>query len=422
MNKIALTLIGLAGAGPLAAQTTPAPWRQTEADDYTRYELLAPDTHSFHIIYDVTATSPGATVFFNGLRAGSQHTVASVIDLMTGASLEWKIVDGNAARATGWLQANANEEYLQVTLPRPVPAGGQVRLRIDKTYRDSVSYTWASGEITFSRPLGIKRNSVVLPANYELLEVNHPSQVTTEADGRIKVSFMNTGAAQVPYRVRARPLAMKPQPIRGKDSVVRTTGSGAGTPSTARMNYTFNERAFQDRDIVYFLGAPETHSFHLYHDYTESRPGVDRYVNVVRAGSAVSNPSATLLDTGEKLKVETLKGDEIRRRGIDAEGPVTPETEVAVAWFPAVKAGQSVRLRIEETYTDAGRYVLQGDELIWDRSFGRPKNAMVLPPGFYLTASAIPAVVTTTDDGRIRLDYWNDRPDEIQVFVKARRR
>jgi len=46
----------------------------------------------------------------------------------------------------------------------------------------------------------------------------------------------------------------------------------------------------------------------------------------------------------------------------------------------------------------------------------------VLPAGWYLTASAIPAVVTETEDGRIRLDFWNDRPDEIAVYLKARRR
>jgi hypothetical protein len=62
-----------------------------------------------------------------------------------------------------------------------------------------------------------------------------------------------------------------------------------------------SERAHQDREIVYFLQQPETHAFRLYHDYTESRPGVDKYFNVVRAGSQVSDPSAYVLDTGEKL-------------------------------------------------------------------------------------------------------------------------
>src|SRR3954464_3971197 len=66
------------------------------------------------------------------------------------------------------------------------------------------------------------------------------------------------------------------------------------------------ERAHQDRTIVYFLQPPETHSFDLYHDYTESRPGVDRYLNVVRTGSTSSKPSARVLDTGETLRVETV--------------------------------------------------------------------------------------------------------------------
>jgi hypothetical protein len=188
------------------------------------------------------------------------------------------------------------------------------------------------------------------------------------------------------------------------------------------VEFAFTERAFQDREIVYFLQPPETHAFHLYHDYTESRPGMDRYLNVVRAGSRVSDPSAVNLDTGQPLKVETLRGQEIKVRGIDIGEPVTPQSEVVVIWFDPVKPGRSVRLRIEETYTDANRYLLAGDELVWDRAFGRPRNAVVLPAGWYLTASAIPAVVSETADGRIRLDFTNDRPDEIQVFIKARRR
>ena len=75
------------------------------------------------------------------------------------------------------------------------------------------------------------------------------------------------------------------------------------------------ERAHQSRDIVYFLQPPETHAFDLYHDYTESRPGVDRYLNVVRKGSAASAPSARSLDTGEVLTVETRTADELLKAG-----------------------------------------------------------------------------------------------------------
>ena len=34
---------------------------------------------------------------------------------------------------------------------------------------------------------------------------------------------------------------------------------------------------------------------------------MDRYLNVVRAGSKASDPSATNLDTGTELEVETLR-------------------------------------------------------------------------------------------------------------------
>ena len=84
------------------------------------------------------------------------------------------------------------------------------------------------------------------------------------------------------------------------------------------------------------------------------------------------NPSAKLLDTGKDLKVETLSGEAISKRALDIGEVVTSETEVVVIWFDAIKKGQSARIRIEETYTDKNRYVLTGDEFIFDRAFGRP--------------------------------------------------
>ena len=193
-------------------------------------------------------------------------------------------------------------------------------------------------------------------------------------------------------------------------------------PVAAQEGQRLSERARQDREIVYFLNPPETHSFFLYHDYTESRPGTDKYVNVVRKGSRASDPSARILDTGESLKVETLKGEAITKAAVDIGEPVTPESEIVLIRFEPVPKGGSVRLRISETYTDPGRYRLDGDELTWDRALGRPRNAVVLPAGFYLTTCSIPATVSETEDGRIRLDFVNPRPDEIAVLLKARRR
>jgi hypothetical protein len=422
-----LSLIGciLLAIPPIAAGQQPSPIvERHEGDDYTRYELLTPESAQFRIAYEVTATRPGARYFFNIIRKGSEASDEAVYDLMTGQPLPWKVVTGSEARAAGQNNADQEANYIQVTLARPVPAGGETRLRIDKTYRDAKSYYREGDTIVFARGLGIKRNAVVLPAGYELIACNVPSQILSERDGRIAISFLNTYPVEAPLVVKARPLPK----AGGPPAAAATRGTPPASPApaapTSRPSIAsrLGERAHQDREIVYFLQQPETHAFALYHDYTESRPGVDAYYNVVRAGSRASNPAARLLDTGEALKVETVKGSQLLAAKADVGEPITPDAEVVMIRFPAVQKGQSARLRISETYTDAGRYYMDGDEFVWDRSLGRPRNAVVLPAGWYITASSIPAVVTALDDGRLRLDYDNPRTDEIAVLLKGKKR
>ena len=87
-----------------------------------------------------------------------------------------------------------------------------------------------------------------------------------------------------------------------------------------------------------------------------------------------------------------------------------------------MKQGETLRLRIAETYTAPVSYKLDGDEFVFDRSLGRPRNAVVLPSGWYCTESAEPATVSQLPDGRVRLDYWDDRPEAADVLLKAKRR
>lgn len=396
--------------------------QQTETDSYTKYELLNPDTQSFRIIYDVSATTVGAIYYWNTLRRGSEHTVEKVWDLYSGKELKWEIVDNYTAKQNGLKSASDDTDYLQITLARPIPDGGQARIRIDKTYKDAASYFKEEESIVFSRTLGIKRNSIVLPKGYELTHCNYPSQVDLTDDARIKVSFLNRSPAVVPLIIKARKLvnnvAIK---VPQEDNYNPGTGK-ARDQSKARLGYTFSERAFQDRDIVYLLQQPETHSFLLYHDYTETRKGMNRYLNIVRSGSKASNPSAIILDTGEQLKVESLIGNAITKRGIDINTEITSETEVVAIWFDPIKEGESKRLRITETYTDPNRYVVYKNQLVWDRSFGRNRNTVVLPDGWFLTTSSIPAVISQNENGLTSLRFVNDRPDNIEVFIKAQRK
>jgi hypothetical protein len=185
---------------------------------------------------------------------------------------------------------------------------------------------------------------------------------------------------------------------------------------------SFTERAYQDREILYELQAPETHAFRITHDYTVRNAGEKYYFNVVRAGSHVSDPESIDLDSGEILKWETIDGKTARQRQL-AVGEVKDDTEVVVTYLARqLAAGTTNRIRLKETYADAKSLYLDGDELVWDRTFGRLRNTVVLPPGWYLTALSSPATIQTLPDGRISIYVVNPRGDDVRVYLRARKR
>src|SRR6202522_2210139 len=423
----ALVLMAAAHAQAQAPQATqdglyfPSAVTQTETDEYTRYELLAPETASFKIYYEVTATTAGAKFFYNPIRKGSAASDESVYDAMLGVPLHFEVVSGAQARMDPLMpDADLDTHFIKVTLARPVPLHGEGRVIIVKTYKDPKSYRVEGNTIVFDRPLGIKRNKVVLPPGYEVTGLTVPSQILTEKDGRIAISFLHAGSGEAPLVLRAKNTAQTGAAALPKALTAARSWESpfAGPAEEERLA----ERARQDRDIVYFLQQPETHAFSLYHDYTETRAGVNGYANVVREGSVASHPSAYILDTGEQLKTQEMSGAEMMASKINAGETVEAKARVVVIPFAPVQTGQTLRLRIAETYTAPVSYRLDGEELVFDRSLDRPRNAVVLPSGWYCTASAAPATVSQLPDGRERLDYWDDRPEAVDVLLKAKRR
>ena len=178
------------------------------ADELTVYDLLAPGTHSFDIIYDVTATREGAPYFFNPIRPGSVATKERVVDRATGKPLQWSVVDGKTAKGGGFVSARTADDaqFLRVTLAHPVPKGGETRIRIYKTYTDPPSYRDTPEGFVFDRPLGIKRNVVILPKGYELVGTGSPAMVSMDGDGRVRVSFLNDRDDQLPVKMTGRKL------------------------------------------------------------------------------------------------------------------------------------------------------------------------------------------------------------------------
>jgi hypothetical protein len=341
---------GMTGLSVVASAQAPT---QTEQDAYTRIELQSPDTGAFKVTHEVAATSAGSRVYEMALWPGTQVSAPKAVDLMTGADLgvALRILKGMDTAAGG------GPSSLQVSLARPVPKDGQGRIRVEMDARNNTMFRRDGDRALFVLSSAPPRGTIVLPAGYELLSVDVPAQILSESDGRIAVSYMHQAPGDATLTITARAGIPTGAAAAPKALTNARSWEAPGQGATERARLT--ERATQDRDIVYFLQSPDTNAFSLYHDYTETRPGTDKYVNVVRAGARVSNPSAYILDTGEVLKHETLRGEAITAAKINA-GTVTPESEVVVLHFPPVKAGQSVRLRISETYTTPESYRLDG--------------------------------------------------------------
>src|SRR5688572_18432293 len=117
MRRLLALFTGVTCATGVLAQ----PARQTDADAYTRYELLAPGSGKFRILYEVAATTPGATHYFNPIRKGSIASDESVIDRATGRPLEFEEVGAAVAGAGGVRVRDSAQTYIRVALARPVP-------------------------------------------------------------------------------------------------------------------------------------------------------------------------------------------------------------------------------------------------------------------------------------------------------------
>lgn len=202
-----LASVGCAASAPPppAASAPPAAViREARYDDYTRYELLAPETAQFKIQFETVAARAGDAAYFNPIRKGSEASDESVFDLASGKQLPFEVVSGAKARETGLPDADPDTSYIRVALPRPVPPEGQIRLFIGKTYRDPKSYFREGDAIVFARSLGVRRNAVVLPSGWEVVACNVPAQILSEPDGRIKVSFVNSAPDPASLVLKAR--------------------------------------------------------------------------------------------------------------------------------------------------------------------------------------------------------------------------
>ena len=189
------------------------------------------------------------------------------------------------------------------------------------------------------------------------------------------------------------------------------------------MAFAQLHRADQDREIRYWLLDPSTHQFAISHDFTVDKVGQASVHSFVRTGSEVKPDSKiTLLDTGEPLKTHIVTGKDVNELGYYREH-YSDNTVVVQGDLPhAIEKNQSVRVRVEETYTDPVGYKMDAGQLVWTRTVGRPVNFVSLPEGWMLTSVNTPAVVTLDPQGRVTLRFTNTHPGDLAVTIKAKRR
>ncbi len=182
-------------------------------------------------------------------------------------------------------------------------------------------------------------------------------------------------------------------------------------------------RAAQDLEIRYWLLDPPGHQFRISHDFTVTRVGQKSVHSFVRKGSTVAPDSKMFdLDTGEPLPTHVVTGKSVNALGYYPT-PTDPDSVVVQGDLPqAVGEGQSVRIRVEETYTDPVGYTVKNGELVWTRTLGRPLNYVTLPEGWTLTSVNTPAIVTLDAQGRTMLRFANIRNDQLAVTIKAKKR
>ncbi len=182
-------------------------------------------------------------------------------------------------------------------------------------------------------------------------------------------------------------------------------------------------RAEQDLEITYWLQDPSTHQFKISHDFTLTRVGQKYAHSFVRAGSAV-NPDSKMsnADTGQELKTYTVTGKSVNDLKY-YPNPTAPDSVVVQGDLDhPIAEGESVRIRVEETYTDAVGYTMDKDELVWKRTLGRPLNLVTLPAGWMLTSLNVPAIISLDDQGRVLMRFTNIRNGDIDVTIRAKRR
>jgi len=338
-------------------------------DAYTEYAILQPGSEQFRIRFLPEETRPGATELVNATRGGSEGSDIEVYDPRTGKPLKF----------TYEQEANDPETHaIRATLPMPVPEGGIGRVLIYKTYKDARTYMMNGEDIVWVRSLSGYRLGVLLPKGYAFISSNVAAQLSTTADGRLKLAFANPSGQSNPVTIHAR----------------RT--KAVFTPSP------FDDMFFDDIKTLYDLGAPETGRIAVEQTYSDYRKG-----------------DKAKLDSLGYLALQDLKVIDLDTA--KAFTPVKDGAGMSVKLeVPITDDRQSAHIRVTGTLVDPGYKAVNG-ELIFERNLRGLRNTILLPEGWEVSSVSQSATIGTSH-GRVFVALINlNSENAYKVTIRARR-
>ena len=347
---------------------TPPLSRLFTQDAYTEYAILAPGSEAFRIRFIPEETRAGATELVNATRGGSEGSDIEVYDPRTGKPLKFTYQD-----------EGSDTHAIHAALPMPVPEGGVGRVLIYKTYKDPRTYTMHGEDIVWVRSLSGYRLGVLLPKGFSFLSSNVAAQLTTTADGRLKLAFANPSGQSNPVTIHAR----------------RTT---AAFPPRNDPDMFFD-----DVKTLYDLGAPEGGTIKVEQTYSDYRKGDKATLNSLEY-LPLTDLRVVDLDTAKTLAV--VKNGAASAVKLDV---------------PIVDDRQSAHLQITGTVKDAAYKVVNG-ELVFERTLRGLRNTVLLPAGWDVTRVSQSGTIGTFEDRAFVALINLNSENNYKVTIHARKR
>ena len=353
-------------------RSTPPVTRLFTQDAYTEYAILDPGSEAFRIKFLPEETRAGATELVNATRGGSEGSDIEVYDPRTGKPLKFTYQD-----------EGQDTHAIHAQLPIPVPEGGVGRVLIYKTYKDPRTYMMHGDDIVWVRSLSGYRLGVLLPKGFAFISSNVAAQLTTAADGRLKIAFANPSGQSNPVTIHAR----------------KTTATFAPRKDT--------DMFFDDVKTLYELGDPpqgaEAGRVRVEQIYSDYRKGDKATIDSL-AYLPLQDLRVVDLDTAKALAPAKERGATIVRLDV-----------------PIVDEKQSAHLKITGTLADSGYKVTDG-ELVFDRTLHGLRNTVLLPAGWDVAAVSQSGTIGTYQD-RMFVSLINlNAENGYRVTIRARKR